>query len=121
MARTDNFRQWAGALFVTSLIPVMSFAHPLEDAAQQALSSCLRMEIFSLDECGTMSGRSAAHSEARKAVMRLYESRSAFMSGCGKSLVECQNMADWHIGAGMARVLNGPVVHLDRIPQEARR
>jgi hypothetical protein len=57
-----------------------------------------------------MGGRSPDQSAARKAMLRLYQMRNAFMDECqrGEHLARCTEQSEWYIGAGMARVLNAP-------------
>lgn len=96
-------------------LPLVAGAHPLEDAAREAVALCVGLGALSTDHCGTeMSGRSPEHTAARRAVGRAYTERNAFMRACQKerSFRVCVDQADWYMGAGMSRVLNTPVVHL---------
>lgn len=80
-------------------------AEPLEDAAYEATRLCMAVEADSLESCGGSSARSAEHSAARKALIRMYGARMAFMQTCEQrdSLRDCQHMAEAKMSAGTNR------------------
>lgn len=81
---------------------------PLHHAAYEAFRLCARVDPnLWLDECGSMSGRSAAHSAARRALIRMYNERTFFMGACqaADSLGNCQQQAQWHMLHGFTRAV----------------
>lgn len=102
--------------FVT--IAVLAFsgaagAHPLEDAVADATAKCQAVGAIHLEQCAGLPIRSPEASAARRAVSRAAEQRNAFVRSCESSgSGRCTDQAEWHVGAGMSRVLNTPVVRL---------
>ena len=112
-------------LAFSTLIALPSFAHPLQDAAAEATRLCQAVDADeSLMHCGSiMGGRSPEHSAARKAVMRMFNERNAYMASCRSPGPVCGEQADLYIGSGMYRVLITPAVYLDAPlpPRDMRR
>lgn len=99
--------------FAALVLPEVVGAHPLEDAVRDALTKCQVIEAASLDRCGGSQIRSPEASAARRSVARAYAERNAFIQTCERfNDTRCSDQAEWHIGAGMSRVLNTPVVRL---------
>jgi hypothetical protein len=93
-------------------LSMAAVAHPLEEAAREAVQLCQRVDATSLEHCGTeMAGRSPEHTAARRSVGKVFAARNAFMRFCqDEPRRSCSEQADWHIGAGMARALNAPIL-----------
>jgi hypothetical protein len=84
-------------------------AHPLEEASREAFRLCAQAAPnLWLDECGAMSGSTAAHSAARRALIRMHNQRTSFMNACqgAETLENCRQQAEWHMGKGFTRALD---------------
>lgn len=94
-------------------------ADSLREAARDATRLCAELDAGSLENCGTeMGGRSAAHSAARMAVMRMMNLRNQFMRGCQFSIAyrDCTFEADIQMEAGLGDALNAPAAYLRSTP-----
>lgn len=93
------------ALVVAVMAGVAGAATPLEDATYEATKFCLMVDAPSIEACGNSSVRSASHSAARKALIRMYNERTTFMQKCEEreSLRDCQHMAEWNMLNGTNR------------------
>jgi hypothetical protein len=124
MAMTDNFRHMVLTVLVVCLAPAAA-AHPLQDAAYQAMTLCTRMEgIETLDQCGATISPSPDRPAAKAALQRMFKARIAFMAQCdtGRGMLErCQEQADLYVWAGAMRDFKWTVQHLDRPPQPSER
>jgi hypothetical protein len=113
-------------IFVTlGLATCQASAHPLEDAAYQAMTLCARMDgIETLEQCGATVAPSPDRPAAKAALMRMFKARAAFMVACdnGRGTLErCQEQADLYVWAGISRDFKLTVQHLDQpAPQSAR-
>ena len=85
-----------------------SAAPPLEDAAYEATRLCNAADAISLEACGNSTVASPAHSSARKALIRMYNERTAFMRKCEERdrLSDCQHMAESLMTSGISRAGN---------------
>jgi hypothetical protein len=103
-------------IFVTlALLSGAATAHPLEDAAHQAMALCARVDgVETIDQCMSTTSQSEHRVPARAALQRLFKARSAFMGECGGGVVRCQEQADLYIWAGTMRDFRWTVEHLDR-------
>jgi hypothetical protein len=98
-------------------------AHPLSDAAYEAMSLCLKVEELSLQECSTtMRGSSPEKAAARDSVLKMLRLHDSFMHLCTRlqELNSCLDQSDWYIGYGLSR-LNEPVQYIDRVVPNAQR
>lgn len=91
------------ALALAAMVGTAGAATPLEDATYQAEKLCHVLEAISLEGC--TAGTSPAHSSARKALIRMYNERAAFMRKCEErdSLRDCQYMAEFDMLKGSNR------------------
>lgn len=83
-------------------------AHPIEDAVYEATKLCGVVDAINLESCGDSTVSSPAHSAARKAVIRMYMARMAFMRSCQATerfIDDCPFMADWHFYRGFNRAV----------------
>jgi hypothetical protein len=105
-------------IFVTLAIAAgAAAAHPLEDAAHEAMALCARVDgVETIDQCMSTTSQSEHRPPARAALQRLFKARTAFMRACdtGGGLVRCQEQADLYILAGTMRDFRWTVEHLDR-------
>jgi hypothetical protein len=109
-------------IFVTLALAGAAGAHPLEDAAHQAMALCARVDgVETIDQCMSTTSQSEHRVPARAALQRLFKARSAFMGECGGGVVRCQEQADLYIWAGISRDFSWSVVHLDQLPPPAQR
>lgn len=102
-----NFRP--ALLLMLALAGPAKAAHPFEDATYEAMKLCWAAGAINLESCGDSTVSSPAHSAARKAVIRWYMSRAAFMRACQATeryVDDCPYMADWHFWRGFNRAVN---------------
>jgi hypothetical protein len=113
-------------IFVTFAIAAgAASAHPLEDAAHEAMALCARVDgVETLDQCMSTTSQSEHRPPARAALQRLFKARTAFMRECdtGSGLVRCQEQSDLYIWAGISRDFKWTVVRTDQpLPPPAQR
>ncbi|RYF47634.1 MAG: hypothetical protein EOO38_11755 [Cytophagaceae bacterium] len=79
-------------------------ADPVEEAAREVAIRCRSVGAESIDQCARLMGRSPEFTAARRALIRMYEARSRFVSDCSDTMeiTYCQDNANWLIGAGIA-------------------
>ena len=110
-------------IFVT-LLAGAAGAHPLEDAAHQAMTLCARMEgVETLDQCMRTTAPSPDRTAAKAALRQVFSERNAYMQQCdtGRNFGWCQEQADLYTLAGIYRDFRWSVVHLDQLPPPAQR
>jgi hypothetical protein len=124
MAMIDKFRHIALTVLVGCL-SCAAAAHPLEDAAHEAMALCARVDgVETIDQCMSTTSQSEHRPPARAALQRLFKARTAFMRECdtGGGLVRCQEQSDLYIWAGISRGFSWTVVRMDRpLPPPAQR
>lgn len=82
-------------------------ANELETATYTAVTACqFAAEGLSIDDCGNMGGRQPERSVARKAVMRYYQARAAFLGACKASAGQCMHEVIWHTEVGIMAALD---------------
>jgi hypothetical protein len=112
-------------LLASSLcVAVVAGAHPLEDAAHEAIALCARLDgVETIDQCMNSASPSPDRLAAKGALQRLFKARAAFMGDCdtGGSLVRCQEQADLYTLAGIYRDFTWTVQHLDQLPPPSQR
>jgi hypothetical protein len=104
-------------IFVTLALAGAAAAHPLEDAAHDAMALCARVDgVETIDQCMRTTSQSEHRPPARAALQRLFKARTAFMRDCdtGSGLVRCQEQADLYVWGGTMRDFRWTVEHLDR-------
>ena len=82
-------------------------AELLEEKAKDAALKCMRVDSYSLAHCGfQMTGRSAAHSEARKSVKQMFELREMYINNCSLQNTHsmCVENANWFIEMGISQI-----------------
>ena len=82
--------------------------HPLEIATYEAVRLCVATDpAGDLESCGNSTGRSPIHSAARRALIKMYGERTAFMRGCleSKPIADCTAHVDWLMVGGFTRAL----------------
>jgi hypothetical protein len=93
----------------------MASAHPLEDAAHEAMALCARVDgVETIDQCMGTTSQSEHRAPARAALQRLFKARSAFMRDCEGGIFRCQEQADLYIWAGISQNFKRTVEYLDR-------
>jgi hypothetical protein len=111
-------------IFVTFAIAAgAASAHPLEDAAHEAMALCARVEgVETIDECMSTTSQSEHRPPARAALQRLFKARTAFMRDCASGIMRCQEQADLYVWSGISRDFSWTVVRMDRpLPPPALR
>lgn len=96
-------------LLVLALAGTAGAAEPLEDAAYEAMVACGVVGALTLEQCGDNVNRSAAHSAARKAMIRMFNARTAFMRTCqatDRYPADCPSMAEYQMLGGFNRAVN---------------
>lgn len=89
-------------------------AHPLDDAAHEAMALCARVGgVETIDQCMNTTSQSEHRPPARAALQRLFKARSAFMRECASGLERCQEQAALYISAGIMRDFMWVVQRLD--------
>lgn len=106
-------------LLASSLcVTTAASAHPLEDAAHEALTLCARMDgVETIEQCMGTASPSPYRAQAKEALQRLFNERAAFMKLCdtGRGMLErCQEQADLFIWTGTLRDFKWAVQHLDQ-------
>lgn len=97
--------RWPAAILMLALASTAK-AEPLEDTTYEAMKLCGVIGALSIDECSRSVGRSPEHSAARKAVIRMFNARTAFMDNCistDRYPSDCPYMAEWHFYRGFNR------------------
>jgi hypothetical protein len=123
MAMTDKFRH-IGITVLVGCLWSAAAAHPLEDAAHEAMALCARLEgVETIDECMGNVAPSPDRPAAKAALQRLFMARTVFMRECeGGRLVRCQEQADLYTWAGISRDFKWTVVRTDQpLPPPAQR
>lgn len=94
-------KHWPALLMMLALAGTAGAAEPLEDATYEVTKICLVMV-----DCENSVGASPEHSAARKALIRMYDARAAFMRRCEEdrnSFLDCRAMADYQMLVGSNR------------------
>ena len=102
-------RLWPAPLVMLALAGAAWGAEPLEDATYEAIKLCGRIGQQSIDDCSRSVGRSPEHSAARKAVIRMFNARTAFMNNCfstDRYPADCPHIAEWHFWRAFNRAVN---------------
>jgi hypothetical protein len=104
MAHPDKFCHMALAALVMCLAPA-AVAHPLEDAAHEAMALCARLEgVETIEQCINSISPSPSRPAAKAALQRLFKAQEAFVQECNRGmLVRCQEQADLYIWAGISK------------------
>jgi DNA gyrase/topoisomerase IV subunit A len=114
-----------GLLLASSLgVVTVAAAHPLEDAAHEAMALCTRLDgVETIDQCMRTTSPSPDRQAAKAALQQLFKERNAFMRQCdaGRNFGWCQEQADLYTLAGIYRDFKWTVQHLDRVPPHQRR
>ena len=96
-------------ILVAGHVGLASAADSFEDDTFEALKLCGAIGQLSVDDCSRSIGKSAEHSAARKALVRMFDARTAFMNNCWSTdryPSDCSYMADWHFWRGFNRAAN---------------
>ena len=114
------------AMLAASTFPAIAqTAQQLEETSREAFRLCVEVApTLWLDECGNMAGSTAAHSAARRALIRMHNQRTAYMNACqvAEGLVNCQQQAQWHMVKGFTRALDEETASLTgSLPQSDKR
>lgn len=100
---------WPAPLVMLALAGAARGAEPFEDAVYEAMKLCGVVGQLSIDDCSRSTGKSPEHSAARKAVIRMFNARTAFVNNCfstDRYPSDCPYMADWHFWRGFNRAAN---------------
>ena len=94
---------------LVALLPIEGGAHPLTESTRQALRACDAVEAVSIEDCGNLTGRSAAFTEARRRAGLAFKARVDFMSACRSDLERCTLAADrlMYLGFDLAGSADG--------------
>jgi hypothetical protein len=98
-------------------------AHPLEDAAHEAMALCARLDgVETIDQCMSNVAPSPDRPAAKAALLRLFKARTAFMRECERGGLRCEEQADLYTWAGISRDFSWTVVRTDQpLPPPAQR
>ena len=84
-------------------------ADSYEIATYEAVKLCAVIDAWgSIDDCSRNTGRSPEHSAGRKAVIRMFNARTAFMNNCfstDRYPADCPYMAEWTFYSGFNRAV----------------
>lgn len=110
-------------IFVTVALCGAASAHPLEDAAREAMALCARVDgVETIDQCMNTTSQSEHRVPARAALQQLFKARSSFMRDCEGGIFRCQEQADLYIWAGISQDFKWTVVRTDQpLPPPAQR
>lgn len=94
-------------VLLACLVGTTAHADQYADAAKKAAALCLAMGMPSMVACGSMTGRTESHTEARRAVQAFFQARARAMAACetDQPFASCTFDMEWRAQSGIDKAM----------------